>query len=826
MDGHQPPPPPAATAGQAQLKKPTILNLLKHKHKNDQQQAPTVVPEPPQQTINVDQLAREKVEEVEAALNGLSSLKQGVLNSWFSILKQIITAADLHRTNDGRGNDDTEQSGKRETGDCIYADYSDDNEQFSASVDLSEQFATNSVKWTIRVQAFKIVHRLVNLLSSSNSNNHGGAIKLPSAALVKLLPDLVRLAFVAATSPYDELKMQGFEMFKFLIENFATMEEKEFPGHSILEQYKTQVLSAVKPAFNLDAPPYTTAIASQICSLWICHGLEKEFSDVKRTYQLMLLSIEKLNGQGVNQHSKLYTESELEQERVDILGSWAQLTIASIENSTPAEQHCRLFRLTDKESANLRSLIEPQIDSLVDKWWEALKDYALLIMPSPKFIGILHDNENVYTREVALKLFEPVWPKLVLAQTYRLTLRHNDQPDQSADSKFVQFLCGIILRELSRFVISCKQHSKHNSQAPNSTILALRSLHLLLSNPRTQSTFQDSLAIAREFYLVLYDMAVNHVSELSVRFLLKVTLDKLFTLTFNKISNEESCVHYAIAKLISLLINTMKDIESTQCNKESQAGLDSLRLHLVLRITNLVSIVKRSPESILNEVPLQEELITVFQEMLRFDHDKSVSLSLIDQLHHLYPVMTESHRAHMIAKLYPELKSRIVKLAKSVQDMKSDDLDKSKFVQLEKFFEAFREMMRSSNSANRIELINSYVGLCNTAIDDLAHTKDQLVGDKSKREQVNYFTNQVLVIKKAFPEEFKGELLCKELMQQFSVHTKLQKQVEDELAPKSEKLLDGSTKGPNSKSGPTTRPRTAKITLKADFSNFYATKKS
>lgn len=657
MDGHQ--------QAQQQPKKPTILNLLKQKHKNDQ---PPLAPAPielPQQTIDVDQLARDKIGEIETALARLSTLKQAVFNTWFSILEQIITAADLHRTKDGRNKDDNEPPNKRETtGDCIYADYSDDNEQFSASVDLTEQFATNSVKWTIRVQAFKIVHRLVNLLSNNN--------KPPSPVLVRLLPDLVRLAFVAATSPYDELKMQGFEMFKFLIEKFAAMEEKEFPGHSILEQYKTQVLSAVKPAFNLDAPPYTTAIASQICSLWICHGLEREFSDVKRTYQLMLLSIEKLNGQGVNQHSKLYTESELEQERVDILGSWAQLFVASIENNIPAEQHCRLFKFTDKESTNLKSLIEPQVNDLVDKWWEALKDYALLIMPSPKFIGVLHDNEHVFTREVALKLFEPVWPKLVLAQTYRLVLQH-DQPE-SMETKYVQFLCGIILRELSKSVIS-RKHSKHDSQAFNSTILTLRSLHLLLSSSRTQPIFRDNLAIAREFHSVLYSMTVNHVSDQSIRSLMKNTTDELFTLAFSKILHEDSCVHYAIAKLISLLMTTMKEIEFA-CKQDPQADLDSLKMHLVLRIGNLVSIIKKAPDSTLNEFPLQEALITVFQEMLRLDQDKSVGLSLMDQLQHLYPVMSEFKGGSLCEELIQKYHS-LTHVKKDVEN-KRDKLQESR----------------------------------------------------------------------------------------------------------------------------------------------------
>lgn len=801
----------------------------KQRLKKDLQPQPESLQQSP---INIDQLAREKVEEIETALKQLTGFNLSAFRSWFSILKQIITAADLHRTNDDDKNKNrSEEANKQEASDSIYADYGDDNEQFNAHVDLSEQFATNSVKWTIRVQAFKIVHRLVQLLG----NNIAISNKV-SPVLLRYLPDLIRLSFVAATSPYDELKMQGFEMFKFLINKFAPIEEEEFPGHSIMEQYKTQVLSAVKPAFNFDAPPYITAIASQICSLWICQGMEKEFSDVKRTYQLMLLSIEKLEGQSFNQHSKLYTEGELEQERVDILAAWAQLYIATVEPELSSECYGQLLsRLTVSESNNLKTVVRTQIESLVDKWWEALKDYALLIMPSPKFIGTSHDNENVYTREVALRLFSPTWPKLVLALTIWLCKDSDHvalhQPDDSpildnnlascdndspksqrrtaSKMKYSKFLCGIIMKELSRCVLISSNNlssetSRSNRHMPESTNLSLRSLSLLM----TSSIFHDDSRIVREFYSILYCIFVAYGRDPTGRLIIRNTLDRLFKILMGRATVYSANTHYALAKLISSLMTTLKNIEIA-CREKSHIDLDHHKSHLALRLQNLFTIIKFVPETSLAEAPLLEALISVLQEMLKFDQE-TVSLSLAEQLKNLYPITTGAHRNHIISELLPELLRRIGDLIKAILSDKENDLDKRKLAQLEGFLSAARIAISNlSEISSRVEHINSLVG---SIIDPIGGLIDESQMVKQRKELVDFCTNHINVLRKTFPCEFTNDLLNKEVVSKIELMTKKRQEIATETSDGSK-----SKKSSNVKSKPQ-----ARITLKADFSNFYA----
>lgn len=49
------------------------------------------------------------------------------------------------------------------------------------------------------------------------------------------------MAFMAATSDSDQLRLEGFETLNEIIEKFAQVPEPEFPGHLLLEQFQAQV---------------------------------------------------------------------------------------------------------------------------------------------------------------------------------------------------------------------------------------------------------------------------------------------------------------------------------------------------------------------------------------------------------------------------------------------------------------------------------------------------------------------------------------------------------------------------------------------------------
>lgn len=66
-------------------------------------------------------------------------------------------------------------------------------------------------------------------------------MKFPGDFLVLHLSDLVRMAFMAATSDCDPLRLEGLKTLQEIIEKFAKVPEPEFPGHLLLEQFQAQV---------------------------------------------------------------------------------------------------------------------------------------------------------------------------------------------------------------------------------------------------------------------------------------------------------------------------------------------------------------------------------------------------------------------------------------------------------------------------------------------------------------------------------------------------------------------------------------------------------
>lgn len=59
--------------------------------------------------------------------------------------------------------------------------------------------------------------------------------------LILHLSDLIRMAFMAATSDSDPLRLEGLKLLQEVIDKFARVPEPEFPGHLLLEQFQAQV---------------------------------------------------------------------------------------------------------------------------------------------------------------------------------------------------------------------------------------------------------------------------------------------------------------------------------------------------------------------------------------------------------------------------------------------------------------------------------------------------------------------------------------------------------------------------------------------------------
>ena len=330
----------------------------------------------------------------------LTSLAEQQLSAWLTLCKEVLTtSADTTSTVPQH----VKVSGTSKTENDADGAADDDEEEFHASAEEMSSTAQSwrpadlpPPRWPTRVFAAQCAAKLIALARESNKAAHfnlSTARELRTAAsvnghssadyLVLHLPDMIRLAFIAATSDCDPLRMEGLHLLQLLIDCFAAQQEPEFPGHSILEQYQAQVSAALRPAFSADTAPNVTAAACHVCSTWMCCGVAQDLSDLRRVQQLLLTALNRISSAqqtstlpplscigGLQQH-RLYNESAATLENLSVLKAWAEVYITAMKSSNVADEG-RLLLLP---------LVKPELSALANFWLAALKDHALLCLP-------------------------------------------------------------------------------------------------------------------------------------------------------------------------------------------------------------------------------------------------------------------------------------------------------------------------------------------------------------------------------------------------------------------------------------------------------------
>ncbi|XP_019760374.2 HEAT repeat-containing protein 5B isoform X2 [Dendroctonus ponderosae] len=311
----------------------------------------------------------------------LQVLATGQLSQWLGLCKDVLTVAS--------------EPGEDRNGLDVPED--DDQEQFHAE---EENQRAVQPRWPTRVFAAECVRRVLAACSSKR--------------LSFQLPDLIRMAFVAATSDSDPLRLEGLKMLREIIDKFAIEPEPEFPGHLLLEQFQAQVSAALRPAFAADTAPHVTAAACEACSAWIGARVARDAADLRRVHQLMVSSLTKLGKPSAVQ-TLLYNEAMLTLERLAILRAWAEVYGVAAGARGPPD-------------SGLLELVQPQLATLARHWLNALRDRALLALP-PEFGGQLpHDGGAFYTAETAEAArphYAASWPPLLLAAALWLSQPEN-----------------------------------------------------------------------------------------------------------------------------------------------------------------------------------------------------------------------------------------------------------------------------------------------------------------------------------------------------------------------------------------------------------------
>jgi len=348
------------------------------------------------------------------------------LSSWLSLCKEILTVS-VDAGEDKKDNDHDDNE-----------DDDDDDVQFTGGQDSSSH-ATVQPSWTTRVFAASCLRRIISEccdgdrahfdLSLAREVAMSGSSR--SDFLVLHLSELVRMCFMAATSDTDQLRLEGLLTMQVVIDKFAGTPEPEFPGHVILEQYQAQVGAALRPAFTADTPSHVTATACAVCSTWISSGVARDLNDMRRVYQLLVTSLAKLK-RGSSSNS--YNESASTLEKLSILKAWAEVYIVSMNSnlksskdefsyeddfgdfntSSPSDEE----GAKPEEATNLTGLVAAELPSLSKHWLAALKDHALLSLPSEFKSQLPYEGGAFYTNdtiELARPHYQGTWTPILHA---------------------------------------------------------------------------------------------------------------------------------------------------------------------------------------------------------------------------------------------------------------------------------------------------------------------------------------------------------------------------------------------------------------------------
>ncbi|XP_021705387.1 HEAT repeat-containing protein 5B isoform X3 [Aedes aegypti] len=366
------------------------------------------------------------------------------LSQWLSMCKNVLTVASEAALTAGPAEAATI---KEDADDAEDVEADDDNIEFHAEDNQATHPAVQP-RWPTRVFAAECVRKIISTCENANAAHFDLLLakeiqitKSRGDYLVLHLSDLIRMAFMAATSDSDQLRLEGLKTLQEIIDKFARVPEPEFPGHLLLEQFQAQVGAALRPAFSQDTPSHVTAAACEVCSAWIGSGVARDLNDLRRVHQLLVSNLSKLNDK--TNSTKLYNESMATLEKLSILKAWGQVYImAMMDNGTapssmllkslpsssttiaaPTNDMNRLtleddFGDFESRGESLLSLVQPELANLSTHWLSALKDYALLSLPAEYASQLPHDGGAFYTNDT-MNLSKPhyltSWPPILYA---------------------------------------------------------------------------------------------------------------------------------------------------------------------------------------------------------------------------------------------------------------------------------------------------------------------------------------------------------------------------------------------------------------------------
>ncbi|KAK4469677.1 hypothetical protein MN116_007205 [Schistosoma mekongi] len=207
--------------------------------------------------------------------------------------------------------------------------------------------------------------------------------------LILYLSDLIRIAFMSATSDSERLRITGLKLMQDVIQRFSLVPDPDYPDHVILEQYQAQVSAALRPTFmqsssfnsfdntsvaqsstdntsfssSLAQPnPELLSMACQVCSTWLTSGVGRDPEDLRRVQDLLKQALDKLKLDRVTEdcisNASMQTqrvesfhcisENSTIVEKLSVLAAWAEVYITAA-----GQEKKRGSKLLQKQHLNI-----------------------------------------------------------------------------------------------------------------------------------------------------------------------------------------------------------------------------------------------------------------------------------------------------------------------------------------------------------------------------------------------------------------------------------------------------------------------------------------
>lgn len=459
-------------------------------------------------------------------LSLLQSLAVRNLTHWLTLLKEVLSASTDTSSVLQEGHPDEEMLDK------------DDDEDDDAALKVAETDVTHpsvAPRWPTRVFATDCLRKIISTCEGQEGQfdlikaRELRKLNGKSNYLVLHLSELVRMAFMAATSDSNQLRLAGLAALQDIILKFAEVPEPEFPGHVILEQFQAQVGAALRPAFSPDTPSDVTAAACEVCSTWIGSGVARDLNDLRRVHQLLVSSLAKLK---TGKYSPLlYNESASTMEKLSVLKAWAEVYIVAVnrekEKAKPANGKINEREVQEYPVESLLSLVQPELSNLSEHWMSALKDYALLSLP-PEYSSQLPPEGGTFyqaeTMDSSRMHYKKSWPPILYALSiwlneagfvsvnsdlqgkdgkelktaknipYTATMPANMNPEE-VNSDRLYLILGICMESL------CCPTSLLAEETVNT---CLRALHILLDTQWPRKQIGEDMILAKELLNVMH----------------------------------------------------------------------------------------------------------------------------------------------------------------------------------------------------------------------------------------------------------------------------------------------------------------------------------